>query len=284
MGVALRGRRVPRGARRATWCSRRTASGMRPKPTRWKRRAPDLPDRIARHSLAARLFHWVMAASMFTLLFTAFLPIAGIRFAWVTWHWMAGLVLTASILFHVVHATVLARLLVDLGRAEGSSGAQGRDPARARSRRPRSQARASIRSATASTTSAIVVAALSVIATGLFMMVRVRTPFFTRNPYLLSDATWGVDVRDARHGGRRARRPRHRARLLRRASGEVVDHEVDDPRLDHAPPVSRASRSGSVGDQSFGGFGRVRGSFGSFGSFWFRGSSSRLRTNRNDSN
>jgi len=28
-----------------------------------------LPERIARHSLAARVFHWIMAASMFTLLF-----------------------------------------------------------------------------------------------------------------------------------------------------------------------------------------------------------------------
>ena len=27
-------------------------------------------------------------------------------FAWVTWHWTAGLVLTASILFHIIHATV----------------------------------------------------------------------------------------------------------------------------------------------------------------------------------
>ena len=45
---------------------------------------PNLPARIARHSLPARLFHWVMAASMFTLLFTAFLPIAGVKFAWVT--------------------------------------------------------------------------------------------------------------------------------------------------------------------------------------------------------
>ena len=39
---------------------------------------------------------------------------------------------------------------------------------------------------------AIVVTALTVVASGLFMMVRVRTPFFTRNPYLLSDSTWGV--------------------------------------------------------------------------------------------
>jgi len=51
------------------------------------------------------VFHWVMAAAMFVLLFTAFLPVVGIKFAWVTWHWIAGLVLTGSILFHVVHAT-----------------------------------------------------------------------------------------------------------------------------------------------------------------------------------
>ena len=52
------------------------------------------------------LFHWVMAAAMFVLLFSAFLPVAGVKFAWVTWHWMAGLVLTGSIIFHIVHASV----------------------------------------------------------------------------------------------------------------------------------------------------------------------------------
>src|SRR5712671_2044668 len=36
--------------------------------------AAGMPSRVPRHSLAARLFHWIMAASMFTLLFTAFLP------------------------------------------------------------------------------------------------------------------------------------------------------------------------------------------------------------------
>ena len=37
----------------------------------------------------------------------------------------------------------------------------------------------------------LVVVGLSVIASGLTMMVRVRTPLFPRNPYLLSDSTWG---------------------------------------------------------------------------------------------
>jgi cytochrome b subunit of formate dehydrogenase len=31
-----------------------------------------------------------------------------------------------------------------------------------------------------------------VIATGLFMMKRIETPFFTRNPYVFGDMTWGL--------------------------------------------------------------------------------------------
>ena len=29
----------------------------------------------------------------------------GVKFAWVEWHWMAGILLTGSIIFHIVHAT-----------------------------------------------------------------------------------------------------------------------------------------------------------------------------------
>ena len=64
-----------------------------------------LPKRIPRHSLAARLFHWIMAASMFTLLFTAFLPKIGLQFDWVTYHWIVGTVLAISVIFHIIHAS-----------------------------------------------------------------------------------------------------------------------------------------------------------------------------------
>jgi len=79
--------------------------------------ATQLPARIPRHSLTARVFHWVMAASMLTLLFTAFLPKVGVQFDWVTYHWIAGTVLTISILFHIIHATFFHGLLVDLARS-----------------------------------------------------------------------------------------------------------------------------------------------------------------------
>ena len=64
-----------------------------------------IPERVPRHSRVARAFHWLMAASMLTLLFTAFLPKVGVEFDWVTLHWIAGTVLTASVVFHIIHAS-----------------------------------------------------------------------------------------------------------------------------------------------------------------------------------
>jgi cytochrome b subunit of formate dehydrogenase len=150
-----------------------------------------LPERIERHSLMARAFHWVMAAAMFGLLFTAFLPVVGVKFPWVTWHWIAGLVLTGSILFHIIHATVWldfwsiwvgpkdvpelkAEIMRELGR-DVPGPKSGKYPLGNRLYH-----------------SAIVVTALGAVMSGVLMMSRVRTPIFTRNPYLLSDATWGV--------------------------------------------------------------------------------------------
>jgi formate dehydrogenase subunit gamma len=64
-----------------------------------------VPARVARHSLGARLFHLVMAIAMLALLVTAFLPKVGVQFAWVTYHWIAGVVLTVSVIYHIFHAT-----------------------------------------------------------------------------------------------------------------------------------------------------------------------------------
>ena len=151
----------------------------------------NLPPKIERHSLVARAFHWVMALSMFTLLFTAFLPIVGIRFAWVTWHWMAGLVLAASILFHIIHASFwldfwsiwvgpkdIPELKAEIRRELGND-VPGPKPAKY----PLGHRLYHL---------TIVIAGLAAVATGLFMMVRVQTPLFTRNPYLFRDGTWGV--------------------------------------------------------------------------------------------
>jgi cytochrome b subunit of formate dehydrogenase len=151
-----------------------------------------LPPRVPRHSLVARLFHWIMAASMFTLLFTAFLPKAGFQFDWVTYHWIAGTVLTASILFHVIHASFWLDFwaiwpdkadVLDAARRIRRFLGRAAPPPRRFAKYPLENKLYH---------GAIIAAGISAIATGVFLMFRVHTIFFTRNPYLFSDLTWGL--------------------------------------------------------------------------------------------
>src|SRR6188768_2703335 len=72
--------------------------------------------RVMRHAGVDRLFHWVTAATMLVLLATSLLPVVGIRFAWVEIHWIAGLVLVAALLFHIVRALLVQSLRVILPR------------------------------------------------------------------------------------------------------------------------------------------------------------------------
>jgi cytochrome b subunit of formate dehydrogenase len=151
-----------------------------------------LPARIPRHSLTARVFHWVMAASMLTLLFTAFLPKVGVQFDWVTYHWIAGTILTISILFHIIHASFFMdfwsiwpdrtdledawkRTLRFFGKPAGP---------------PRKFAKYPLENKLYH--GAVMVSGLAVVATGICMMFRVRTILFPRNPYLFGDMTWGL--------------------------------------------------------------------------------------------
>lgn len=151
-----------------------------------------IPARVPRHSLVARAFHWIMAAAMLTLLFTAFLPRVGVQFPWVTYHWIAGVVLTASVLFHIFHASFWLDFWsiwpdrIDITDAYHRVLRFMGKPARP----PRKFAKYPLENKLYH--GAIIAAGLSAILTGVFMMSRVRTAFFPRNPYLFSDMTWGM--------------------------------------------------------------------------------------------
>jgi cytochrome b subunit of formate dehydrogenase len=153
---------------------------------------PELPPRIPRHSLAARLFHWIMAAAMFGLLFTAFLPKVGIQFNWVTYHWIAGTVLTISVLFHIVHATFYLdfwSIWPDRSDLEDARKRFQRFMGK-RAESPRKFAKYPLENKLYH--GVVMLSGLAVIVTGVCMMFRVRTVFFPRNPYLFSDMTWGM--------------------------------------------------------------------------------------------
>ena len=151
-----------------------------------------LPERILRHGLGARLFHWAMAAAMLVLLVTAFVPVLGIKFPWVTIHWIAGLALTATLLYHVVHvfgwqdfwAMWVSPSEIPEGVAElkHALGAGDGDPPKAGKYAFDHKLYHHMAAA----------AGIAATATGLLMMVRIDTPLWARNPYLLSDGVWGV--------------------------------------------------------------------------------------------
>lgn len=154
--------------------------------------AAKVPERVARHSLAARLFHGIMAAAMFALLFTAFLPKVGVQFAWVTWHWIAGIVLTVSIIYHIFHAIFWMdfwSIWPDKADLEDSS-RRWRRALGESAPAPRKFGKYPLENKAYH--GVIMLTGLAVTLTGVFMMFRVRTPFFTRNPYMFGDMTWGL--------------------------------------------------------------------------------------------
>jgi cytochrome b subunit of formate dehydrogenase len=150
-------------------------------------------ERVPRHGMGARAFHWTMALAMFVLLITAFVPVLGLRFPWVAIHWIAGVVLTASILYHVVHVfgwqdfwamwvkpSEIREGLEELKHAMGAGAGEA----------PKAPGKYAFDHKIYHHVAAT--AGLAAVVTGLLMMARIDTPLWTRNPYLLSDGTWGI--------------------------------------------------------------------------------------------
>jgi cytochrome b subunit of formate dehydrogenase len=154
--------------------------------------ATGIPERVTRHGGPARAFHWLMSLSMFALLITAFFPVAGIQFPWVTIHWIAGVALAVLVAWHVLDSSIrrdfwsmwigredvaeaVAELKGIFSRSEEGGERAGKYPIDHKMYHH-----------------GMVAVGLGVIVTGLLMMVRIDTPLLPLNPYLLGDGTWGV--------------------------------------------------------------------------------------------
>ena len=153
--------------------------------------AANVPATVVRHTGAARMFHWVMAASMLTLLGTGFLPIVGLEFAWLSIHWISGLILILCILYHIVHASFfldfwsiwilpsdLKEAVQRTKRQLGQSvelGKHGKYPLDHKLYHL-----------------AVSIFGLLVSATGLVMMMKIDNPIVPTNLTLFSDANWGL--------------------------------------------------------------------------------------------
>ena len=141
-----------------------------------------------RHRLPDRMFHWVMALAVIVLGVTAFLPVIGIRFEWVPLHWIAGVLLTLAVLFH------LYRVLVVHGLREMTPRV---DDIREIAREARGASTAGLEEAKYDALqkgyhAGAAATVLALVVTGLPMLAKIDTTFWKRDPAILTDQTWGV--------------------------------------------------------------------------------------------
>ena len=150
---------------------------------------PIAAEHVKRHGLVTRLTHWVIAVSVIGLIITSFLPILGIKFAWVTIHWITGLVFTASIMFHTVYALLyqdwrsmwiklseLADVITSMaGRLDMLKVSPGKYWLMQKVYHH-----------------VITLFGFTVIITGILMMFKIDSPLWERDPYFLSSETWGI--------------------------------------------------------------------------------------------
>jgi cytochrome b subunit of formate dehydrogenase len=132
-------------------------------------------DKVLRHAGIDRLFHWATAATMTVLLATSLLPIVGVRFGWYQIHWIAGIILTAAILLHIIRALFWQRLRTITLRAADLSG------------KPAGKYTVAQKLMHLGWTVAVLVG----IVTGLIMMKKAGVPFLEPDPYVFSLKTWG---------------------------------------------------------------------------------------------
>jgi cytochrome b subunit of formate dehydrogenase len=146
--------------------------------------------RVRRHLLIDRIYHWLMAACVLTLMGTAFLPIIGYKFEWLGLHWTTGVGLSVLVFIHIVRAIIwqdLWAMVIDgadirngwraLTQAIGGGPGPGK-PGKYNALQKLYHA-------------GIAVLVLSVVATGLAMLLKIDTPLWRRNPYVLADYQWG---------------------------------------------------------------------------------------------
>jgi cytochrome b subunit of formate dehydrogenase len=175
------------------WYRMRAKAAHAPQATLAKA-PPGVPERIQRHSLAARIFHWAMSAAMLTLLLTAFVPVMGLDIpAWVTIHWIAGVALIATIIYHIIHSIGWQDFwsMMNFGPSFFREGtAHLRHILSSKAPEPPKSGKYPFDHRMYH--HIIIVVALSAVVTGVMMMMRIDTPFFAMNPYRFSDQATGI--------------------------------------------------------------------------------------------
>jgi len=143
----------------------------------------DNKDQVVRHSLFSRIFHWLMAGCILTLLATGLLPIFDVQFEWAEPHWIAGLLLTIVVLIHIIRSLSLKKL-----KSLWVSPSDVREYIKGRG---------FVRGGKYSLEQklmhhGITVFSIVSLVTGWLMLLKIDTPFWQRDPFIFEADTWGI--------------------------------------------------------------------------------------------
>jgi formate dehydrogenase subunit gamma len=137
-------------------------------------------ERVMRHAAVDRIFHWLVGLAVLILLGTGLLPVVGIKFSWVTIHWVTGIVLTLAVVFHLVRATFWQKLrCMWVGFRDVRDAVAGALPGKY------SLAQKLMHHA-------MTLVIVTAVVTGVCMLAKVDTPWWKRDPYFFAADTWGV--------------------------------------------------------------------------------------------
>jgi len=135
-------------------------------------------NKVIRHKLFDRLFHWFFAISILILLITGLLPVYGFDDSLIVIHWVVGIILMVLLIIHIFRSVFwknLSRIWFSRSDMDLKRSKQGKY----------SLAQKLMHQFIALLT-------LAGIITGIMMMIRIDTPFFQRDPYWLNADTWGL--------------------------------------------------------------------------------------------
>ena len=136
--------------------------------------------KVIRHKLIDRLFHWVFAISILTLLISGLLPVFGFNASLIVIHWLTGTVLTVLLLIHICRSVFwkkLSRIWFSRTDMDFKRSKQGKY----------SLAQKLMHQFISLLTVAGMI-------TGIIMMIRIDTPFFERDPYWLNADDLGAGL------------------------------------------------------------------------------------------
>ncbi|MDG1707443.1 MAG: cytochrome b/b6 domain-containing protein [Emcibacteraceae bacterium] len=140
-------------------------------------------NKVIRHGGISRMFHWIMAGSIITLIATGLLPVLGVEFEWIEIHWISGLVLTIIVVLHLLRSLSprkIKSMWISISDIKEFISGGGK-----------------VRGGKYSLEQKMMhhgITGISLISliTGWLMLFKIDTPFWERDPFIFEADTWGI--------------------------------------------------------------------------------------------